>query len=595
MSIAPTLPVYQAPPQDTKAPEVPFNFKDELEVFRALDSDYADEIQATQVRRELREHKKNVGELRAQGLLLPDETIVPDRTIEQNCQLEIIPYINYTEQATDVISFTDPANPSYDFSRHANWITSLLRYENWQVPWQEMQDCMVLHGAGFHEVVFSEATPAKFEIEYVRRDHLRIPQGTIDINACYRVARCYELTKHQLDLLAAAYAFNESVVQKIKDHYKSKTDFIKIFKYFLRDENNYVYNAWFADPSIAADDWLRPPEKHFLGDFDLETTLDEAGQPTQIPVPAPTTIIPIFGFPYRVQEDQKLLKVQGQAALSVHIQNALTGIYSGVTNGCQRASGVYAAATPAPGEGTSDKTLFFLKPGYVHQGDIRFFSPPWPNAIALSTAQALGVRSASQHGNTDFAAMSRNDTAKRATEIVAAQEESNRIKTARISLYSNRCLSEYRVIFKLILNQIKIGAILPPEDLDVSVLFSPTLTLAMAADTQVVKREQRKQKLADFWPVIAPTPLAPIYLESMLQELFPEEWPIWKAAMQQQQQAQNAPNPLAVLETIYPQLTPEQQQYVQQQLNPAGGPDVTGGQPPNVAGGPGDAGVNPMG
>lgn len=571
--ILPTERLYTA---DTKSPEIPFDFQKELEVFRAMRTDFTDELYATKIRRELRANRKNVIELRQQKILLPDETIVPDRTIEQNCQTELAPYIAFTEQPNQVVSFHDPNNPGFDYNPYADWITSLFRYEDWQRPWQPMEDCMILHGAAFFEVIFDESTPAKFSFEYVRRDHLIIPRDTKDIQACFRLARIYEVTKHQLSLLASAFGFDESVVTKIKDHYKTKTEFIKIYKYFLRDEQNYVYNAWFADPDIGVDTYLREPMPHFLGDYSDPSALGPVALPSapQPPSPQPTTVYPIVDFPYRTQEDEAILLVQGQAALSSHVQEAMTGLLSSTVNGCIRASGIYAGRDPAPGTDGTGKELFPLKSGYVHDSNINFFSPPWPNAIALSVAQVLSVRNASQQGQTDFAAMSRNDTAKRATEIVAAKDEADKLKTARLSLFSSRCLRAYKIAFKIILNQIKIGGIIPPQTLDPNILFSPTLVLTMAADTQVVKRDQYKQKLLDLWPVVQTTPIAAVYFEAMMMNIFPEEWPLWKTAMQQNQQAQ-ANDPVAmmadVMTKVFPSVTdPAAKQLLVDTLNQVG-------------------------
>ena len=353
--ILPTERLYTA---DTKAPEVPFDFHKELETFRAMRTDFADELFATKTRRELRANKKNVVELRQQKILLPDETIIPDRTIEQNCQSELAPYIAFTEQPNQIISFHDPAAPGFDFNPYADWTTSLLRYEDWQRPWQPMEDCMILHGAAFFEVIFDESTAAKFSFEYVRREHLIIPRDTKDLQACLRIARVYEITKHQLTLLAAAFGFDPAVVAKIKEHYRTKTEFVKIYKYFLRDENNYVYNAWFADPDIGVDSYLREPMPHFLGDYS-EPSPGPLGQLTP-PSPQPTTIYPFVDFPYRTQEDEAILLVQGQAALSSHVQEAMTGLLSSTVNGCIRASGIYAGRDPAPGTDGTGKELLPL-------------------------------------------------------------------------------------------------------------------------------------------------------------------------------------------------------------------------------------------
>lgn len=565
LSILPNVTTAQYP-ADAKLPEIPFDFQKESEVFRALCDDFNDEVNAVKIRRELRENRKNVDQLRREGKLLPDETIIPDRTIEQNCQAEIAPYIAYTETPEEILSFSDPAAPGFDYSLHSKWITSLLRDESWQEPWQKMEDCMITHGAGFFEVIFDPAAPSKSSFEYVRREHFIIPRDTKDLQACHRLARKYEITKHQLKLLAAEFGFDQSVVEKIEDHYKTKNDFIHIYKYFLRHENNSVYNAWLADKDLGAQTWLRPPEPHFLGDFKQDLL-------TNPPVPAETTTVPFFAFPYRTQENESILFVQGQAALSVHVQEAMQGLLSATVNSSIRASGLYAAVKPGPGESPQNKELYPLKSGYVHHGELNFHVLPWPNPVALSVAQYLGVKNASQLGQTDFAAQTRQDTAKRATEIVAAKEEADKLKTARLALFSVKCLAAYKVRFKIILNQIQIGGIVPPPDLDVSVLFSPTLQVAMAADVQVVKREQFKQKLVDFWPVVQTTPIAAVYFEAMLQAVFPAEWPVWKQAMMQNQQAQQQ-NPLPIMAQAMADsigdLPPDKQENYRQILNAVG-------------------------
>lgn len=564
LSILPQITTVQYP-ADSKSPEIPFDFQKETDVFRALCDDFNDEVNAVRIRRELRANRKNVDQLRREGKLLPDETIIPDRTIEQNCQNEIAPYIAFTETPEEILSFSDPANPGFDYYQHSRWITSLLRDENWQQPWQKMEDCMILHGAGFFEVLFDDSAPSKSTFEYVRREHLIIPRDTRDLQGCHRLARKYEITKHQLKLLAAAFNFDPSIVAKIEDHYKTKNTFIPIFKYFLRDENNYVYNAWLAEHELGVQNWLRQPQAHFLGDL-----LPSQQGP---PLPKPTTIIPFVEFPYRTQEDEAILLVQGQAALTVHVQEAMQGVLTAIVNTSIRASGLYASVDPGPGETPQNKELFALKSGYVHHGKMNFTALPWPNPVALSIAQYLGVKNASQMGQTDFAANTRNDTAKRATEIVAAKEEADKLKTARLALFSTRCLSAYKIRFKIILSQLQIGGIDPPPNLDVTPLFSPTISLAMAADVQVVKREQRKQKLVDFWPIIAPTPLAPVYFEAMLQTVFPDEWPIWKQAMQANQQAQqNNPLPAmaAAMADSIGDLPPDKQENFRQILNAVG-------------------------
>ena len=516
------MPAQVEHPQDVAVSERPFRFDEESQTFRQLRQEYEPELQATLNRRALRDNKKNVAELRASKQLLPDETIIPDRTIDMAIRQDRGPFIAYLEQPQSVLSFHNPADPLADYSSLSDWTTGLFRYTNWQHPWHLMIDAMLTHGAGFHEVIFSPGEPQKFLIECVRREHLIFPRDTRDIQACTRIARCYELTKHQLKLLTATYGFNPAVVSQIEEHYRSRSTFIKIYKYFLRDDTNTVYVAWLAEDTLGATDWLRAPMPHFNGDY------SDPDPVTGAPAARPTTVFPFFAFPYRIQEDEAILLSQGLTAQLVHVQEAVMGLVSATVNTAVRASGLYAARVPAPGTTPDSKELYPLKHGYVHDGDLSFHSLPWPNPVALSVIQMLSVRAAQQQGQTDFAAMSRQDTAKRATEILAAKEESQALKTADIALFSRLVFQEYLFCLNIIKNQIKIGQITPPPSLDIRPLFDPSIIPSMSADVEVVKREQRKQLYVQFWPLAANSPMAGPYFQTMFKELFPQEFDKWQ-------------------------------------------------------------------
>ncbi len=521
VSLAITAPVLQ----DTKAPEVPFEYAKEKEVFFSLYNETEEERRLCAVRRELRRHKKNVADLRTQGLLLPDETIIPDRTIEQNIAAEKPPYIAFIEQPQTTISFVDSADPTLDTSEASKWITDLLRYQNWKDCWLHNLDAMLLHGASFIEGIFDPAAPSKFTFEYVRRDSLLIPKNTRVINNCTRLARMHEVTKAQLQDYVKTFGFDETAVRKITEHYKSKTEFIRIFKYFMKDDNGAVYTAWLALDEVSLNSWLREPRPYYNGDF------SPANELSPTPTPIQATSIPIFDFPYVYEEDETILQTQGQAALSVHIQEALTGLYSATVNGATRAAGIYATEVPDAGGNVTNAESIPLKSGFILKGNLAFANVPWPNAIALQIAQALSVRNAQQSGQTDYAAMSRQDTAKRATEIVAAKEESDKLKSTKISLWSERSLLAYKFAWNVIKNQVLLGTIQPPPTFDFNCLLSPTITVVMSADAQVVRKESRKNTLLNFWPIVSTTPYAPVYLDTLLIEIFPADFPKWQAQL----------------------------------------------------------------
>jgi len=585
--------------QDVKAPEVPFDYQKEFEVFDSLWRESEVERQACAFRRELRRHKKNVAELRAQKILMADETIIPDRTIEQNIANKKPPFIAFIEQPQTTISFIDSANPAADFSPEAKWVTDILRYQSWKSPWLLNLDAMLLHGASFMEVVFDDSSTGKFSIEYIRRDCMVMPKNTRCIQHCTRLARMYEITKAQLQTFVAKYGFDAGVVKKITDFYKDKTEFIRVFKYFLKNDAGQVFVSWVCMAEVSVQTWLKPPEPYYIGEFALQPTPIPGIPPTITPIQ--TSIIPIFDFPATYEEDETILQVQGQAALSIHIQEALTGLYSATVNGAIRAAGLYATEVPTPGnERPSDKELIPLKSGYILSGNLTFATLPWPNNIALQIAQALSVRNAQQSGQTDFAAMSRQDTAKRATEIVAAKEESDKLQSTTISLWSEKSLAVFETVWSIIKNQIKIGALIPPQGLRIQELFSPTITVVMSADAQVVEKETRKNQLLQFWPIAAVTKYADPFLDTMVAEIFPEDAPVWLAKIQQQSVPLNLLSQAAgLIQATPPSVFPEnlREDYgllvndIAAVLNP-GGPGNAG---PAVAGptsNPGTAGVS---
>ena len=518
--------------QDSRAPQTPFDYLKEKEIFDSLWAESEPERQACAFRRELRRHKKNVQQLRQQKILLPDETIIPDRTIEENIANKKPPFIAFIEQPQTTLSFIDSSDPTFDAGPEAKWVTDILRYQSWKDPWLLNLDAMHLHGASFLEVIFDAESASKFSIEYVRRDCLVMPKNTRNIQHCTRLARMYEITKAQLQTFVTRFGFDETVTNKIIEYYKDKTEFIRIFKYFMKADDGAVSVAWLCLADISAQTWLKAPAPYYLGDFNV-TEAPLPGLPPTI-TPLQTCCIPIFDFPATYEEDETILQVQGQAALSVHVQEALTGLYSATVNGAVRASGLYAAEVPSPGsDKPNNKELIPIKSGYILDGNLTFAQLPWPNAIALQIGQALSVRNANQAGRTDFAAMSRQDTAKRATEIVAAKEEAEKLQSTEISLWSEKSLAVYKAVWNIIKNQIQIGGIIPPPNVRVPVLFKSTVTVVMSADSQVVRKESRKNQLLQFWPIASTTAYAAPFLDTMVAEIFPEDFAIWQSKIQQ--------------------------------------------------------------
>jgi len=525
---------------DTAQPTKPLDYSDEGRIFTALLTDHLTEETSVNRRREARKHRVNVKEMRDKNMILPDETVIPDRTIDSNIRIEKSPYCKYLESPTVVLAFEDPSAQQLNLMPLSVWHSGLTRVGDWKDPHNKNQDALLLHGCGYMEVVYTTGAPSLTVVEYIRRENLIFPKGTRDLQACGRLYRCYPITKAQLSVLAAKFEFDKVQLAKIEEHSKNTTEEIKIYKGFFREKDGTVLSGWRGSDVSGCDNWLKAPAPHQIGIFDVQPSL-APNVPPNI-TPRPIKIIPIVDFPYHLEEDEIILETQGRAALDLHVQDCLTSMWSGTANGVTRASRFFPTRKPAPGETPKNEELFVLKHGCVYEGEFDTFQPTWPNTIAISAAQALAGKKAQEIGATNYAAMARNDTRKTATELNMAREEADNLSGPNISLYSARMLRLELIRWEVIKSGIQVEEALnvPPEarrfrfpaSIPKEVIFSPTLNVTMAADAQVVRRAQRQSRFLENWPIVAETPFAIPYLESFLQEMFPDEFPQWKRAVQ---------------------------------------------------------------
>jgi hypothetical protein len=531
--------------QDSLSPEVPFQYSEERSVFDALWKQHqSGEASKCKVRRELRRHRVNVLAKRQKGELLPDETEIPDRTISDNIMREKPIYLNYVQGSVKVLTLSDPFQQQKDFGAIEEWITKLLRPTGWKKPGKLLIDSFLLHGAGFLEVLPDPNAVAGHSVDYIRRDHLILPPGTRSINSCQRIARMYELTKSQFKDFAKKFEFNPGVVTKILGQAKEQTHFIPIFKYFLRDDAGVVHIAWMASEDAAPETWLKDPFPYFSGLYDFQY-----GPMGNIigSTPKVATTIPIFAFLYDREEDEVILETQGRASLDQHVQEAKTSAITSAVNGSHRASRFYPFKKneddPDPRTASTEQ----LKHGVLNKGDIGVFQPNWPNPILLSIAQVLSVGNAQSAGSVDFAAMSRQDTAKRATEINAATEQAVEIKSGKIDTFAEGWLDMHIYRFDILRNDLKRELSQPnggkyanandetgqqplavPSSLSEVNLFSPTLIVAVAADVEVIRRAEKEAKYLKFYPLFSGTKYHDAYFKTMISSLFPEEFPTWE-------------------------------------------------------------------
>jgi hypothetical protein len=510
---------------DSAAPQPTFSYDAESVVFDALISEHTEESDRVQARRDARRHEVDVQKMRLNNELLPDETIIPDRTIDQTVRAERPALIRYLEGSTTVLSFLNRRVMAANYEALNNWTTSLFRAPGWKMAHLKMIDSRAVHGGAAFERIYSASAPGRAVLEYIRREDLIMPRNTRDIQSCARLARRYELTKEGFRSLAREVGFDSALVSKILMDNATKTELLRVYKWFIRDDSSKLYVAWAADKSLGLSSYLKDPVPHMSGILNLTT--DPLGARTI--AAAPSTKIPIYYFPYDVQEDETLLEVPGRAKLDLPTQEAITALFSSFVNGSQRASGFYPYLEPSP-TGDPVQTPPILKQGHVVQGKIGVFQPTWPSTQMLSGVQALRVAKAQETGRTDFASMSRQDTAKTATELNFASKEAELLSSTSVSVLSECYLQLYLDWWEVIKSHINAGQITPPDSfaqlgIDIN---DPDLFAVMSADAQVIKRSQIEERMLKYYSLTIGTPMQEPMFQDIISMIFPENIARWR-------------------------------------------------------------------
>ncbi len=503
------------------------------------------ELARVRRRRDFRRHVVNVQEMRDSSppKLLADETCVPDRTCDTNIRNTKPPFIRYLTEPTTVLSFVDAAQPNANFQPLAAYYTDINRTPGWQTEWFLLADSLLTHGAGYLEVVPS-ANKVGTEVQYVRRDHLVFPENTRSLNAAGALLRIFEFTKAQFDEFAVANKFNPAVTALVSGYMATRDTFTRIYRAYLR-EDGIIKMCYFADKETGATDWLLPPAPYSLGELIDGPVNPLTQKPT--PVNAPLTECPIEPFPFELEEDEEILKIQGRVALDAHIQDALTSVVSSTVNTAYRASGLYPTKEDPESAGRPPEQVS-LKHGMLHYGKLSMNKLDWPNAIAISLAQFLRTTGAAQAGAVDYAAMNRVDTAKTAYEIQSAKEEAAKLSSMSVTLFALCSLKVELRRWRVWLSLVKYGArpmpafAQPSEDGQPPLvnIFSPSLVPTMSADQQVVRQAELSAKYLQYLPMVVGTPYHLPMLDSMLTDAFPLHIQKWKesanvlAAAQQQ-------------------------------------------------------------
>jgi len=582
-----------------------------------------DEMEKIRIRRDARKNVINVNQLRQDNKILSDETQIPDRTIDYNVRTQKAQYVQYLEGSRRNLIFgvhpSFPLDERDEVSKLEDNFTQGMRYNRWKSPWFKCFDSTCLHGANFVEVIFDPSKPFNCAVDYIRREDLQFPENLTNIQSAELILRRYKSTMTEIEGMAKAFGFNLAGVQSLKQisDGMSSTDerMYEIYKAYYK-QSGIVWTAWYSEQ--FGQEWLSTPKKLDLGikDLDkaaLEVMTSQGTNPSQvIPQLAQTkdiTFYPVFALKYDEVEDEVILNVPGRAALDLQTQEAITHLFSANVNGNVRASGLYASPVPSnDGVPPTDRVIATLQHGKVVDRPLSFFQMDYPSPGLLTAIQALRVSNQSQMGQTDFAALTRQDTEKTATEIQAAQAQKASLSSMQVNLLATVITDVYSLCWEIARWQTMLGLcrgpLVPPGQdpaLTIKLLNYPYVFSA-AGDVEVIQRAEKKQSLREIWQIMKDTPAAQSVLEYILELYFPDEADNWindlKAPTNQviealvgiittaiqEQRLQVSPDELqsiaGILTTAQSMVRPTGQQDTAPELSaPQIGPAQPGGQP----------------
>lgn len=500
-------------------------------------------IQATALKNRGERYKDlNIDELRENGKLKRDEFMIPMRAIDLNIRREHPLYMNYVKNSRRLMIFHAIKDQGYNSEPIENEFTRVMTYSGWEIPQFKVIDGAATHGWDSVEVVMDDTKPGGCGVEHIGNDMLVFPTTSQNIQFNEVVMRKFVVYPKQLRVLGETFGFNtvelNRMLESISKEEMEKT--ICIYKAFYRIDG-VVWVAWFSE---SGEDWLKLPAKLFLGrkkkiEIPGEPILDAFGMPsidpvTGMPVMSQPTVqlvdedelmYPLFILPYYETEKMFITDHVGRVFLDKHKQEAKTANISQFLNGCQRASGLYPYLTNPSDRGAEELENVEIKSGTIPPIPISYFQLAYPDQTMLNLQNYLDIADSQEAGQPNFTVNNRQDSRKTATEVQAAQNESNQLNSVQTMLYSTFLRELYTFVWGIIKSKAINNEIvfLWNEGLGRNEVEKIDLDfeLKAAGDIDVIKRAEQLQQYQTFWPIISQTPVALRFLADMLRLAFP--------------------------------------------------------------------------
>jgi len=539
------------------------------------------EFKATDYRRRARNITVNVNDLRTQGKIKPDETIIPIRLIDTNIKREEPPKLAYLKQSRrlGIFKTKNIAKPQ-NVQLLEEEFTRVCQYQGWEIDFIRTIDGAASHGWDSIEICYDPSLPGGFCFDHIGHENLIFPLDAKTLEACEFVIRVRQVTVSQLRNFVIKYGFDKDQVQYLIDSTQPirqsntissqsvpiEDSLRELFKVFFK-QDGIVWVGWYARES---NDWIKRPEKLFLGkkkqvtnyvtqNVKVKTGVTQWGSPiledvpTQIPQqswqPVFEKSYPIKILTYEENEQPHIKDRKGRVYKDDYKQEALLALWSSFINGCIRASNVHAAPKNRTTGAAPKQTNVIIEHGKIWNEPIDFFNTPWPDPLILNAAQALDIQNTQETLQLSYAVSNRQDSRKTAEEIKNVQKDQSLITGVQVTLLSvflrETINAVWQIVQSLALQELIVFCAQLDQEGNTTnneELIGDDYDLFPAGDVDVIQRAEKLQKQLQFLPIVANTALGPEFLVDIIKTAFPDEASryevILRQGFQQQQQQQ---------------------------------------------------------
>lgn len=521
-------------------------FQEARKALTKLAGEWEIDVQTTETRRRARDIDVDNEALVAGKTLKSDEALIPIRVINSNIRREQPAYMAFITQSWRLGIFTSITNPTKQTLNLEKVFTKGLRYPGWEIVPFRVIDGAQLHGWDSLEIEYDETKPLHVGWDHIGHENLFFPKFARNLEYVEQIMRRYEFTGYQLKAFVKTKGFSQEQVDcllqtrqaRIEAGFEEK---FEVFKVYRKDSEGIVWVAW-ASLNTACQDWLKVPERLWLGRTKIEKQMVSSvqvvsGIPIEVPMEQPVTVkvyedsYPIKLYLYNMTEKEELTSNFGRAFEDQPAQDAQTSLWTSFVAGTIRATSVFGSPSQPLNSGAGVKqTELSLEHGRLYDAPINFWSLPYPPMTIIDAASRLDTAKQNETGQVAYAALTRKDTEKTATELTMAKDQAQLLSTVQITLlatWMRQVLTQSWLIVQSLATKGEITLPGIPME-DVVDLYD----IESSGSVDVVEREKKLQRRSQLWPLIQGTALAQEFLADILRESLPEDADRYIAKMQ---------------------------------------------------------------